>query len=263
MGMRSTFYAPFLAMVLGLMASCRDAPARIVVPAPPLVLWAWERAEDLRFLSSQPAESVGVAYLHATLILQGPAVILHRRAASLQLPAGIWLTPVVRIETDRAPSPTLSAGQRQELLRVLLVELQRAGSSRLQIDFEAKASQRAFYRQLLVDLRAQLGPRFPISVTALASFCLTDRWMYDLPVDEIVPTFYRLGNEGPRLRSELSRGIDVAPECRRAHGLSTDEPMTAPPSPRRLYLFAPTAWTPESLQVAREKLNTGHTARAE
>lgn len=221
---------------------------------PPLVLWAWERAEDLRFLASLPAGSIGVAYLHASVVLHGPSVVVHRRAASLQVPADTWQLPVVHIEADRALLPILQEGQRKELLRVLLVESARAGSGRLQIDFEAKPSQRAFYRQLLGELRSELGPRFPLSITALASWCLGDRWMADVPVDEIVPMFYRLGEGAPRLRAELRRGTDLAAECRHAFGLITDEPMIPPPSPRRLYLFSPAPWTQASLSWAREKL---------
>ena len=251
--------APLLALAIGLglgpCTGCRRLPARPTSAArPPLVLWAWDRAEDLRFLASFPEHSIGVAYLHANVFLHGPGVSVHRRAASLQVPADTWQLPVVHIEADRASLPILQEGQRQELLRVLLMESARAGRGRLQIDFEAKASQRAFYRQLLLELRRELGPRFPLSITALASWCLGDRWLADVPVDEIVPMFYRLGEGGPRLRAELRRGTDLAAECRRALGLITDEPLIQPPSPRRLYLFSPTPWTLAALSATRDKL---------
>jgi hypothetical protein len=201
-----------------------------------------------------PKLSIGVAYLHATVSLHGPSVVVHRRSATLQLPADLWQLPVVHIEADREAPPILQEGQRIELLRVLTVESARAGQGRLQIDFEAKPSQRTFYRQLVSELRNELGPRFPLSVTALASWCFNDRWMTDFPVDEIVPMFYRLGSEGPRLRAALGRGSDLAPECRRAYGLITDEPLTPPPSPRRLYLFSPVPWTLPAYTWASERL---------
>lgn len=190
-------------------------------------------------------------------MLHGASVILHRRAASLQLPEDLWQLPVVHIESDPALLPILQEGQRRELLRVVLAESARAGKGRLQIDFEAKPAQRAFYQKLLGELRSELGPQFPLSVTALASWCYGDRWMSDFPVDEIVPMFYRLGAEGLRLRAALGRGADVAVECRRAHGLITDEPMTLPPSPRRLYLFSPLPWTQAAFQSATKKLSGG------
>jgi hypothetical protein len=238
---------------------CRRAPpsgsaTHSAAAEPRLVLWAWDRAEDLRFLSALPEQAVGVAYLQAKVVLHGPSVIVYRRAASLQLPAVSWQLPVVHIEAARDPLPVLQEGQRRELLRVLRLEAERAAKGRLQIDFEAKASQRSFYRQLLFELRRELGPRFPLSITALTSWCLRDRWLGDAPVDEIVPMFYRLGEAGPRLRAELQRGTDLAPECRGALGLITDEPMTPPPTPRRLYLFSPGSWSRESLTSARHKL---------
>ena len=41
-------------------------------------------------------------------------MIVHRRAASLQVPAGSWQLPVVHIEADRAPLPILQEGQRRK-----------------------------------------------------------------------------------------------------------------------------------------------------
>ena len=160
----------------------------------------------------------------------------------------------IGLAEHRAQPPDHEDGQRQELLRLLRVEFEHAGLSRLQIDFEATASQRAFYRGLIFELRAALGARVFLSVTALASWCLQDRFMTDWPVDEIVPMFYRLGSEGPKLRDELQRGVDLAPECRRAHGLYTDEPMILPPVPRRLYLFSRAAFSEASLDRARGRL---------
>lgn len=238
-------------------SGCKRAPAASDIPAPRLVLWAWERPEDLRFLSASstsPSPSTGVAYLQATVFLYKQHVVVRRRAAALQLPDGVWRLPVVRIETDRAFPPTLEEGQRAELVRVLKIEAEHAGIGRLQVDFESSASQRTFYRRLISELRAALGPGSFLSVTALTSWCLSDRFLADLPIDEIVPMFYRLGSEAPKLRAELSRGVDLAPECRRAHGLYTEEAMVPPPSPRRLYLFSKLPWTAPLLERALEKL---------
>lgn len=244
-----------LALIASVGPACRRTPARVAIPAPQTVLWAWDRAEDLQFLTKQPPSSTGVAYLQATVFLFRQNVVARRRTAALLIPDGIWRMPVVRIETDRQFLPTLEDGQRQELLRLLRVEFAHAGLSRLQIDFEATASQRAFYRQLIFELRAALGARVFLSVTALASWCQQDRFLTDWPVDEIVPMFYRLGSEGPKLRDDLLRGVDLAPECRRAHGLYTEEPMILPPTPRRLYLFSRTAFSEASIERARERLS--------
>jgi len=225
------------------LVGCGGAPP--AAPLPPVMVWAWDRAEDLRFLGER--RDVGVAYLAATLHV-GEHVRVQRRHGSLRVPPQTPLEPVVRVEVERdAP---LDAPQRRAMLEAIRAEAALAGQGRLQLDFEATASQRAAYTQLLVALRAALGPRYRISVTALASWCLGDRWMASLPVDEVVPMFYRMGAEARGLRDAFAAGEDLAPECRRAHGLITDEPAVGPPSPRRLYLFAPSPWRPALL--ARE-----------
>lgn len=249
-----------LALILALGGGCQRTRSLRPLPLPPLMLWAWERAEDLRFLQAaaerapEPSLALGVAVLRAHVLLRASQVVVQRRSSTLRLPPGAVALPVIRIKADRAPRPFLDEAQRGELRRWLVAEAHAAGLGRLQIDYEAPASQRAFYRQLLTELRAELGAEFLLSVTALASWCLGDRWMAELPVDEIVPMFYRLGAEGPRLRAELRRGRDLAPECRRAHGLTTDEPITLPPTPRRLYLFSPASWHPAVLQRALAQL---------
>ncbi len=158
-------------------------------PLPALVVWAWDRPEDLRFL---PA-GVGVAYLDATAYLVGGRVDWRPRVSSLRLGEGVHAVPVVRIETTPT-TPTLDDAQRAELVRRLCGIATEQGA--LQIDYEAPLSQRGFYRRLLGDLRQRLGPEFPLSMTALASWCLGDRWMADLPVDEIVPMATASGKTG-------------------------------------------------------------------
>jgi hypothetical protein len=218
------------------------------------MLWAWERPEDFSFLSRRDpgAPEVGVAYLQATLELRRGELVVRRRHGALRIPPAVVRLPVVRIEAGAGW--VLDGGLQRGVRDALLAEAQAAGLGRLQLDFEALVSQRPFYRALLAALRQQLPSGFGLSITALASWCLGDRWLSALPVDEVVPMFYRLGPAGPELRAELARGRDLARECRAAHGLITDEPMVLPPTPRRLYLFSPTAWQPGALDAALARL---------
>src|SRR5687768_546068 len=50
---------------------------------PPVILWAWERPEDLDFLDPQ---KYGIAYLAQTLELNGDAVVIRPRRQPLQVP---------------------------------------------------------------------------------------------------------------------------------------------------------------------------------
>lgn len=256
-GQRPAAQVPRLAgwALLFVVLGCRAEAPPSPLPLPPRMLWAWERPEDFTFLSRRDpgTPEVGVAYLQATLLLRRGALEVRRRQAALRIPPPVVRLPVVRIEA--AFDCRLDEGLQREVRDALLAEAQAAGLGRLQIDFEALSSQRPFYRSLLAALRQQLPTGFGLSMTALASWCLGDRWLSALPVDEIVPMFYRLGRAGPELRRELARGRDLARECRAAHGLITDEPMVPPPTARRLYLFSPTTWRESALDAALARLD--------
>ena len=123
------------------------------------------------------------------------------------------------------------------------------------MDFEALVSQRPFYRALLTELRQRLGPTYPLSITALSSWCISDPWLRGLPVDEVVPMFYRLGPQSKLLRQRLAEGRDFAAECQHAHGLITDEPLVLPPTRRRIYVFSPQAFTADSVAAVQTQLS--------
>jgi hypothetical protein len=115
----------------------------------------------------------------------------------------------------------------------------------VQIDFDATVSERDFYRALLHEVK----PRVPsLSITALASWCAGDRWLSDLPIDEAVPMLFRMGPDKHQFRS--GKPFD-APICQSSAGVSTDEPVNAPPVDR-LYIFNPDSWSRESLNSALE-----------
>src|SRR6266404_5808893 len=88
-------------LVVGLFVrtgSMSQAPATRLAKFPGLVLWAWERPEDLRFIDPQ---RVGVAFLAKTLRLQGDTVVVRPRLQSLAVPPGTTLMAVARIESAR------------------------------------------------------------------------------------------------------------------------------------------------------------------
>jgi len=74
-------------------------------------------------------------------------------------------------------------------------------------------SERDFYRALLQDLRAQLPDNVPLSMTALASFCIGDRWLEGLPVDEAVPMIFRMGADDKPIKNLLANGKDLVSRC--------------------------------------------------
>jgi hypothetical protein len=205
---------------------------------PPIILWAWERPEDLRFLDSQ---RFGVAFLAQTLQLTGDELVFVPRRQPLKVSPATRLIAVTRIETIKSkslPAP-LSCAQSDEVIRLVLQTLTLKNVSAIQIDFDAKVSERIFYHRLLDTLRARLPASIPLSITALASFCIGDSWISDLPVDEAVPMIFRMGEDARRVKQFLKDGNDFpVPLCRQSYGMATDEPLPVNFAKlRRLYVF--------------------------
>ncbi len=237
-------------IVLGSMVSVAWCRAGSHLPSDPLAglprvfLWAWERPENLEFLDPHEA---GVAVLAKTLILNGAHITVYPRLQPIELPPGITTMAVVRIETN-SELPTENV--RSEAARQIL-DLGSRSAAGIQIDFDARASERGFYRALLAEVRRQLPREKRLSITALASWCIYDDWISDFPVDESVPMMFRLGADEAQVKRYLSSGNDFRPaKTRFSIGISLDElPVTAPGG-RRVYVFNPQAWTRESVAAA-------------
>ena len=210
---------------------------------PHVVLWAWERPDDLRGLPP----GVGVAFLAQTITIVGPSYLVTRRRQPLRVDQGIEMIAVTRIEAPAGvtgvdvPAMARAIADRARLPMVTGV----------QIDFDARVSQRGMYRRLLYAVRAALPAGMPLSITALASWCLDDDWLDELPIDEAIPMLFRMGPDGAALRQAwLVRR--PAPRCRGSLGVSLDEPAPRAAADRRVYVFNPGEWTPRSVSAAME-----------
>lgn len=250
--------------VVGLSAVLVFAPAGGVGPrvsaasnarlekVPRLILWAWERREDLSYLDSRRA---GVAFLAATISLSGDKWTVRPRLEPLETPPDTYLMATVRIEVDHhrslAPPQTLA----RDLAAEILNRAQGLGASGVQIDFDAKASERPFYMDLLSELRRRLPATMPLSMTALASWCEGDPWVAELPVDEAVPMLFRMGPDGKKILGDIRDGQDFGPEvCRDGIGISTDEYVLPIFTVRRMYVFNPAPWTRAALESVQRKV---------
>jgi hypothetical protein len=207
---------------------------------PRVMLWAWERREDLSFID--PRE-VGVAYLARTIYLNGDRVVIRPRQQPLIVPRNSIVVAVVRIEADWRDAPTLSSHQRAETARAI-ARVADSAPAAIQIDFDATRSQRAFYRDLLIDLRGRLPASMPLTITSLASWSIYDDWIADLPIDEAVPMLFRMGSGTQEITAYLRGGGDFGPALsRQSVGIALDEPEMTVPAGRRIYMFSPRAWT--------------------
>ena len=217
---------------------------------PRVILWAWERPEKLDYIDPQ---KTGVAFLAKTIYLRAGGIVSRPRLQPLALPAGAAVIAVARIESGRAEPPTLSPQQ----MKAAATEISDLGSLRnvamVQVDFDATASERAFYRALLTELRGKLPRSTLLSITALASWCKGDNWLDDLPIDEAVPMLFRMGLERRQFLSQLAGGETFsAKPCQTSAGISTDEPVAQLPPVQRVYIFNPRVWSPEIVNQMME-----------
>jgi uncharacterized protein DUF3142 len=204
---------------------------------PRIMVWAWERPEKLDSLNPNEA---GVAFLASTIHVHGDLVTTRPRLQPLVTAPGTALMAVVRIESQD-PEPSA----RVETEHAIIEATRFPGVRALQVDYDAKVSERDFYRRLLTDLRRVLPPAMPLSITALASWCQYDDWITSLPVTEAVPMLFRMGAEPYRSGEEFRPLV-----CRSSVGISTDEPLAKLPSGRRVYLFHPRSWSEGELHAA-------------
>lgn len=230
--------------------SKRSATAARLDQLPRVVLWAWERPSDLRFIN--PKET-GVAFLARTIRLRSTEVVVRPRLQPLSLPETAQVIAVARVETDSVNKPDLSDQQRQKLAEAIAEMVRLPNVSHIQIDFDATLTERKFYREVIVEVRRRLPDTIGLSITALASWCTYDNWLSDLPIDEAVPMLFRMAGDGKQIANRLDAGEDfIAPPCRHSYGISRDEPRSSLSSARRLYVFNPDPWTEDSVRAILE-----------
>lgn len=227
----------------------RDSKPNVEASKPAVIIWAWERPENLSFIDRQ---ETGVAYLAKTVFLRGPQVIAKPRLQPLSIPVGTSVIPVARIEADGENKPTLSARQAQEAASQISHLALLPNVSTVQIDFDATSSQRDFYRALLIELREQLPANTKLSITALASWCEGDNWLSELPIDEAVPMLFRMGIDRNAILSRLAGQGLKAKRCQSSVGISTDEHINNLPAVSRLYVFNPDGWNRDALNKVME-----------
>jgi hypothetical protein len=220
---------------------------------PDRMMWAWERPEDLRFIDP---EKIGIAYLAQTITLQNDDVLVRSRRQELQAPNGSYIMAVTRIETskERGKKPDLTSEQLRRTADLVARTIELPRVKAVQVDFDAVVSERNFYRRLLEILRERLGDKTPLSMTALASWCVGDRWFRDLPVDEVVPMAFEMGTDEQRIREFISNGNDWNEKiCRTSFGLLAGDPLkNSIDGSRRIYFFKTEPWEKADLEPISE-----------
>ena len=229
---------------------------------PHKVLWAWKRSEDLSRIN--PRE-FGVAYLACHVFIQGENIKWQSRNQPLKVPPSTIVEPTIRIDVDRSEKPAFSERQIERIVHLIELSTRVPNVAQVQIDYDALETERPFYNSLLKRLRKALPKTTPISITALASWCLFDNWIKDLPIDEAVPMMFSLGRERDKVLRYFRQGRGfIDPRARQSLGLSLEDtpvnelmiPIVRKRKiPVRVYVFTRTPWTELKIQTARTMLN--------
>lgn len=213
---------------------------------PKIIIWAWERPENLLFINDK---NIGVAFLAGSIIFKDSKITIKPRLQPLLINREIPMIPVIRIDNlDKNNQLQLSDDQFSEVLEFIIKTCSQNKIAGCQLDFDAKISERDFYKKLIIKVRNGIPKSIPLSITALASWCDINSWLDDLPIDEAIPMFFRLGTDEYLIRNNLvGESFMKAKICQNSIGISIDEPL--PPSKylknRKIYIFNPHPWTHE------------------
>ncbi|HMT09146.1 MAG TPA: hypothetical protein PKA82_14170, partial [Pyrinomonadaceae bacterium] len=269
-----------------LLSGCGPKPKNQVNPfadteMPRKIIWAWERPEDLRFLDPK---LYGVAFLAQTITLEQDRVDVRKRRQPLEIADGTYVIAVTRIETvkEYGKQPTKTPEMADRIAELVMTTLDRRDVRGVQIDFDAVASERAFYRMIMKRLAESLIAKeksddakhkeaiaaedaksehpdhsYPASVrltmTSLASWCTGDAWFNDFPVDEAVPMVFEMGADSDKIKRYLANGNDwTEPLCRASYGLSLEEGrFDGMKDGRRMYYFSNKPWKASDLEIIK------------
>lgn len=198
-------------------------------PSPAPILWVWGDTPDLRDLDP----GVGVAVWTGTVHVDGRGLWSEPRSGGVRLREDTPYIAVVRVETSRGAP--LDPGA---LADAILTRVPPRRIDGVQVDWDARLSERSVYADVLVRLAAHLD--VPLTVTALVSWCGDGSWLDTLPIDGAVPMYFRMGTPAP---PELT-----SPTCKGRFGVSTDEPWPAHHAADQLWIFTPGAWTSDAVR---------------
>lgn len=208
--------------------------------APERIAWVWDNARI------PPWSQAHAAVLVRHVWLTGDEVRTRSRADRPAMGPATRVTPVVHVEVSTVRPPVISAHARAAILDAMQHAAAHSSSGWVQLDMEARPSQREDWLALVRDIRAALPPGMRLSVTALAWWCRSGAWLDTLAADEVVPMLFRMGRDGPALRTLwLERPQRLHLRCRAgALGTGTPEPLPDAVTARyaRVYAFDAARW---------------------
>jgi hypothetical protein len=213
---------------------------------PKLILWSWQRADDLSFID----DNISIAPLVATIVVDTNGVSVDPRRNALKTPKNAKLIPVVRLEIS--PHIQVSDDHVNTIVRHIQSFVVSIKADNIQIDFDARKSQRLLYEQILKQLRTTM-PNTQISITALASWCVGDVWIDNLPITHAVPMLYNLGEHAHEFKRYFTKHQKwPSKKCQGHIGFEQNDIFTKPPKDWHVYVFNNKAWTANDLKKIKD-----------
>lgn len=231
-----------------------------------LTVWSWDYPQDLTFIKSGAAD---IAYYAGSMYLHEGRLFFQERARCkpLKISSGVFAYPVIRIETEGKAG---EVSNQDEIIagisRAVLSLEKRSKSKKIQIDFDARESERDFYTALLKTLRAKLSPDTKLEITALASWCSGDNFIKEGLCDRQIPMLFSMGHEEKANEKTSKKTAAILSHIDKARfktvGLSVNEPQTNQAikesgllaNSTDLFLFSSTPWTKESWKKIQQEI---------
>ena len=236
---------------------------------PETTVWAWERNEDLTFLDPK---TTNVAFYAGTIRLRDDHVEFVPRIQKLDLGEEIRRYPVVRIHDMSSGNGLNSENIEQvvsilkEVFRMFIHRIPRTAVFRSIM--MRLVPERQGYLALLKRVRKELPKGTHIAVTALASWCLGDRWLPKSDIDEAVVMLFSMGagkRDVVRLleKQRLSAGEGIPTSI----GVATNEPLVNSRlrelgivrAAKSVFVFCPLPWTEDRYQRLKTKVGCDET----
>ena len=214
------------------------------------ILWIWDQPCDLRFMNNSEYE---FTLLSKTIEFDEYNTKIIPRHSSVLLANRAIVFPVIRLES-KGCSSRIASTVTDKLIDNICHEINNFPLARkIQIDYDAKASERKWYRDLLQAVRNRLPAHCVLSITALASWCYGNNWLDGLPVDEIVPMFFRMGRDSELIKRQIQTRIPCAVASRKyCLGVSLDEPLSISIKEGSFYVFNSKRWDRETLTITNK-----------
>lgn len=262
-------FVAILSLVLLLQKAKTDMveSSKAYKPTPQIILWAWDRPQ---FLNPHLPQQISIAFLHSSILLRGNSseksdsisstsasststthLALKNRMHALVIPEKTLVIPVVHIDIDNLNPPKgLTTQQIEKIVDTVNQASKQSNSGWVQLDFEARPSQRKDYLEILQRLQP-LRQQYKLSITALASWCMFDQWLDVALVDEVVPMIFRMGKGRDDVTNWVSTyGSFPLMSCNKSLGWMVGENWLPTKEMKRVYLFHSKFWTATQIEQA-------------